>query len=264
MKSDVNKVNVLWTGGYDSSFRMVQLSKKDVTIQPYYLSVNRISEKNELNAIAEITDDINKNEETKCKILPLKIYNVSDVKEDKEITEAHLNLRKHSPLSAQYSWLRMFAKDHNIEGLELTIEKSGNNNNIAYESIKKFGATKLINNSVISYHIIDENKSSKDLIKIFGKFHFPNPSFMLTKKETLDEYKRLGFEDTVSKTWFCYNPINNEPCGLCNPCKSTIVEGMEFRFPESSLRRYKFRFFYNNINRLKNGLSRRFKKTLSK
>lgn len=38
-------INVLWTGGYDSSFRIVQLSKNKVTIQPYYLSDNRKCEK---------------------------------------------------------------------------------------------------------------------------------------------------------------------------------------------------------------------------
>ena len=35
----------LWTGGYDSSFRMVQLSKSNVMIQPYYLSDKRKCEK---------------------------------------------------------------------------------------------------------------------------------------------------------------------------------------------------------------------------
>lgn len=38
-------INVLWTGGYDSSFRMVQLSKSNVMIQPYYLSDKRKCEK---------------------------------------------------------------------------------------------------------------------------------------------------------------------------------------------------------------------------
>lgn len=252
-----NKVNVLWTGGYDSSFRMVQLSKMDVTIQPYYLSDNRKSEKNELNAIKEITNDINKNDETKCDILPLKIYNVSDVKEDNEITESYLNLKKHFPLGTQYDWLRRFTKEQNINGLELTIEKS--KNNIAYQTIQRFGATKLINNDVVPYRVIDENKSTEDVLKIFGEFHFPEPSFKLTKQEMLTEYKKLGFENTVIKTWFCYNPIKNKPCGLCNPCKSTIKEGMEFRFPKSSLRRYKLRAFY----RIRKGLFRRIKKILT-
>jgi len=257
MTNEINKVNVLWTGGYDSSFRMVQLLKKDVTVQPYYLSDNRKSEQNELNDIVEITDDINKNEGTRCEILPLKIYNVSDVKEDEKITEAYSNLRKYLPLGSQYDWLPRFAKEHNIKGLELGLEKA--ETSVAYNCIQKYGDVKFIDHDEVAYYIINQEKSTADLIKIFGSFHFPDPLFTITKQEMLKEYKKLGFETTVSKTWFCFNPINNKPCGLCNPCKSTIEEGMEFRFPKSSLRRYKLRFFYKSLSRLKNGLARRLK-----
>lgn len=257
MKTGVNKINVLWTGGYDSSFRMVQLSKMDVIIQPYYLSDNRKSEKNELNAIAEITNDIKNNEETKCQILSLKIYNVSEIKEDKEITKAYLNLRKYVPLGTQYEWLARFAKEHNIKDLELGIEKA--DTSIPYSCIKKFGETIFIDKGELSYHTINSKKSTDDLITIFGRFHFPEPLFTITKKETLNEYKKLGFENSASKTWFCHKPFNNEPCGFCNPCVATIKEGMEFRFPKTSLRRYKLRFFYNNLSRFKNRLDRRLK-----
>lgn len=87
-------INILWTGGFDSSFRMVQLSKKNVTIQPYYLCDNRVSEQNELSAITEITEDIKKHPETKCTILPLIKYKVEDIAPDNEITESYLRLRK--------------------------------------------------------------------------------------------------------------------------------------------------------------------------
>ena len=29
-------INVLWTGGLDSTFRILELSKADVEVQPYY------------------------------------------------------------------------------------------------------------------------------------------------------------------------------------------------------------------------------------
>ena len=34
---DFPTVHVLWTGGFDSSFRLVQLSKYQVNVQPYYV-----------------------------------------------------------------------------------------------------------------------------------------------------------------------------------------------------------------------------------
>ena len=45
---------VMWTGGFDSTFRICQLSRMDVVITPYYLCNNRPSEPNELNAINTI------------------------------------------------------------------------------------------------------------------------------------------------------------------------------------------------------------------
>lgn len=234
-------VNVLWTGGYDSSFRMVQLSKIGVVIQPYYLSDNRRSEKNELNAIAQITADIKKNPQTKCTILPLIVSNTSDVKPDAEITEAYYKLREIEPIGSQYDWLARFSKEHSLEGLELSVEKADSSTagNILNKTDTKID---LRNDGNVTYYKIDEDKSHPDIVKVFGQFHYP--LLNMTKIDMLAEYKRLGFEDTVTKTWFCFNPINNKPCGLCNPCKSTLSEGMEFRFPKSSLIRNKLRLVY--------------------
>ena len=39
----MKKVKVLWTGGFDSTFRVTQLSRMDVEIEPYYLSDGRLS-----------------------------------------------------------------------------------------------------------------------------------------------------------------------------------------------------------------------------
>ena len=236
-------VNVLWTGGYDSSFRMVQLSKIRVVIQPYYLSDNRRSEKNELNAIAQITADIKKNPQTKCTILPLIIFNTSEVKPDAEITKSYHKLRKVVPIGSQYDWLARFSKEHNLQGLELGIEKAASGKVVTIFN-KLNAKLELVHDGDVAYYQLDGNQSDPDLMNVFGRFHYPSPLYDMTKTDTLAEYKRLGFEDTVTKTWFCFNPINNKPCGLCNPCKSTLSEGMEFRFPKSSLIRNKLRLVY--------------------
>lgn len=242
MENNKEIINILWTGGFDSSFRMVQLSKKNVTIQPYYLCDNRLSEQNELSAITQITEDIKKHSETKCTILPLIKYKVEDIAPDNEITESYLRLREKTFIGSQYDWLPRFAKQKQISGLELSLEKAESSK--AQKCILEFGSLKPRNEGEISYYIIDKEKSNNDLVKVFGAFHFPVPLFETTKKEMVEEYKLLGFEETMNKTWFCFTPINNEPCGLCNPCMSAINEGMEFRFPRSSLKRYKHRIYY--------------------
>ena len=98
-------VKILWTGGFDSSCRMVQLSKYPVTVQPYYLRDNRVSEQKELEAIAAITSDIENHPETKCIILPLIQFNVADIKPDPEITEGYRRIRDLTGLGSQYDWL---------------------------------------------------------------------------------------------------------------------------------------------------------------
>lgn len=246
-------IKILWTGGYDSSFRMAQLSKHDVIIQPYYLCDNRASERNELAAISSITEDIEKHPETKCTILPLIKVNVKEVEPDREITEAYLRLKEQTSIGSQYDWLPRFAKQ--VNGLELCLEKAETSK--ARNCILKFGKIKTITEGKVTYCIIDNKNSSSDLIKVFGAFHFPLPLFEMTKLDMREEYVKLGFGESIDKTWFCFTPIDNEPCGLCNPCISSIKEGMDFRFSTAGLRRYKHRIFYKNLYRIKRKFIRR-------
>lgn len=228
--------------GFDSSYRMVQLSKNDITIKPYYLCDNRSSAKNELDAISAITADIKVHPETKCNILPLIQVKVTDIDTDAAITEAYYRLRKDVLIGSQYDWLARFAKTH--RGYELCLEKSA----IAHASkcIQTNGNLKLITEGNISYYIVDKEKSSSDLIQIFGEYHFPLPLYEITKLETIEEYRKLGFEKSMLKTWFCHHPINNEPCGLCNPCKTVIEEGLSFRLSQAGLKRHNTEIKYGS------------------
>jgi hypothetical protein len=102
---------------------MVQLSKYNVVIQPYYLYDNgRPSTKNELKAIADITEDIEEHHETQCKILPLIICNTSDVKPDQTITDAYYRLYETTSIGSQYDWLSRFSKEHGND-IELCLEQ---------------------------------------------------------------------------------------------------------------------------------------------
>lgn len=246
----MQKINVLWTGGYDSSFRIVELSKKNVIIQPYYLSDNRASEEYELSAISRITSDILNHPETKCQILPTLIFKTSEVKRDQDITNSYKAIREVVRIGSQYDWLARFAKEHNINNLELTIEKAASNK--ALVALESFGAElKYVEENNISFYEVDKN-SDYHILNIFGRFHFPAQTFNLSKLEMIEEYKKLGFEQAMLKTWFCHKPIRNQPCGVCNPCKSTLSEGMRFRFPKSSIIRSKFRLLYRAKERLGN------------
>ncbi len=84
----MKKVKVLWTGGFDSTFRVTQLSRMDVKIEPYYLSDGRLSEEYELNAIREITEYLEGLNETKAKFLHMVYHTLDELEKDCEIADA--------------------------------------------------------------------------------------------------------------------------------------------------------------------------------
>ena len=227
---------VFWTGGFDSTCRIAQLSRLDVIIQPYYLvdSKYRRSVPYELRAISEITHDIEKHPETRCEIKPLIKVDVSELNPSKEINGAYKRIRQQIALGIQYEWLARFALEY--PGIELCLEKEEEGH--IYTLFNKKGVINKITDGEISYLVFDKTKTDKDLYTVFGNFRLPLPLRERTKLELIEEYKRLGFERTMHKTWFCHNPVDGEPCGVCNPCKIVISDGLSFRLPPAAMKRH--------------------------
>jgi 7-cyano-7-deazaguanine synthase len=228
-------VKVLWTGGFDSTYRIVELSQFDVLIQPYYLmDKQRRSEKCELNAIREITADIEKHPGTRCRILPLITQQTSDINQDCEIVGAYNRLRNISYIGPQYIWLAEFARSN--KGLELCIETDDSHCGATW-CLRKNGKLKKIIEGDLVYWILDEANSSRDVMTVFGSLRFP--IIEITKLEMLEKYRVMGFSETMKKTWFCHTPVNGEPCGVCSPCRQAIEAGLAFRVPPAGLDRHK-------------------------
>ena len=235
-------IKVLWTGGYDSTYRMVELSGQDVIIQPFYLSdKHRRSEKFELNAIREISGDIEKHPGTRCRILPLITQKTSDLVQDREIVEAYNRLRDISYIGPQYIWLAEFAKS--IKGLELCVETDDSTRGATW-CLRKNGKLKKIIDGDLVYWILDEEKSSRDVMTVFGSLHFP--IIEITKLDMLENYYRMGFSETMKKTWFCHTPVHGEPCGVCSPCRQAIKAGLAFRVPPAGMERHKKEMYFNH------------------
>ena len=226
-------VEIFWTGGYDSSFRIAQLSQREVIIQPYYLSDQRRSESCELKAIEAITKALKESPQTKCEFRPLIYVSKDERKVDTEISDAFSQLKEQDYMGSQYEWLGTFARDH--RGIELSIHKDDK----AILLIQKHGALKKVCDDTIGdYYVLDEERCSDALKTLFGAFRFPLAT--ITKIEMKAEYAAMGLSSVADKTWFCYTPINGKPCGKCHPCQYTIQEGMKERFTTMALLRYQF------------------------
>lgn len=226
-------VEIFWTGGYDSTFRVVQLSRMDITVQPYYLSDNRTNEKYEVGAIEKITQLIRNHPDTKAEILPAIYISVEDRSASQPyIKDAYKRIFDKNWLGNQYVWLADFAVEH--PGVELSIEKGTNPVNL----INKNGGFKKCSDSEIGdYYVVDRDITDPDYYALFGNFSIP--LLELSKLDMKEFFMTHGYEDVMKATWFCHKPVNGKPCGQCNPCKGVVEEGMAERLDDEALKRYR-------------------------
>ncbi|PJR03863.1 7-cyano-7-deazaguanine synthase [Avrilella dinanensis] len=227
----MQQLKILWTGGWDSTFRILMLRKHNVTIVPYYVYFKgRKTNDDELAVICKIRDKIMTLPDTKASILDTVIFEESK-KISKDIQQAFLNLRNESFLGAQYVQLSELAL--RIEDLELGIHKDDK----AHKFIQEFGVLDKIKSEYGNVLILDKEKTSnKDVINLFGNFRFP--LLNLTKVEMKKIAEKEGVLHIMNETIFCHHLIKNKPCGYCNPCIYTIQEGLSYRFGNLGLIRY--------------------------
>ena len=103
-------VNILWTGGWDSTYRVIQLSMRDISIQPIYVKDGgRKSVPYELAAMEDIVSLLKTKSETKASLLPLKVIDITDIPENAEITEAYQLFKKEADMGLQHDWLARLA-----------------------------------------------------------------------------------------------------------------------------------------------------------
>ena len=271
----MNTYEMFWTGGFDSTFRLVQLSRLPIRLQPVFItgiaSDIRKSEKYELRAIKQIYELLSNKPTTKADLLPVKIvYNVrkpphyfdsafsySVLPHDHSVARAFRSLyiamieprhyqlaTKRGVLNAvnidtyldsQYQWCASYANSQNNH-IEIGI--TARYVKIFMDAIGSTDALVEINNEYFSTYILDQDKCiSSDGYKIFGHFSYPFYNF-LSKPELIKEYILMGCEDVMRKTWFCYDPIDDEPCGQCWTCLHTYRDGITDRFSPVALARY--------------------------
>ena len=217
---------VLWTGGFDSTYRMIELALQDVIVEPVYV-VNPIrrSRNIELSAMKTMLEMLRDSRRFRAEIRDIKVINREDIRISDEIHEAYDRLHESYGIGPQYEWLAPLSKD--IDNLEICIEKAPEGRLHSRDAI------------------ID---GSKDSETIFGDFVLP--IFDITEEEMVKNVKSWGCEDITSHIWFCNHPLESgmhgsgglhagyEPCGLCHPCRIKVESGMNKLLPTAALSRY--------------------------
>jgi len=239
----VTLTQVLWTGGWDSTFRILQLSRRDVIVQPYYLLCERNSERFELDAISTITRLIRNRKSTVCTLEDVITVPVNESEEHQDISNSYNSMSRVRKFGIQYDWLARLARE--INGLELAIHQDDK----AVIALNAFGRVKKIQDEQVGeYFVLDPANSSPEARRVFGNFRFPLLEH--TKVTMKEEAEAAGLMDIMNRTWFCYFPVNGQPCGICNPCIYTIDEGLSYRFDKVAMRRYRARKNRESLRRL--------------
>lgn len=225
------RIDVLWTGGWDSTYRVLSAAMVDHrTVVPHYIvDLGRASSLRELQAISEVRAVLaGIDPEAAARIEPLRITPVTEIVEDTELSAAYHRLTQQAHLGSQYDWLARYAKSKDLHHLELSVHVDDK----AYHFLKG----RVVATEEGSW-TFDERVDTDEAIFRFFDF----PLLEISKTQMKAEAERHGFIEALEKSWFCYSPIDQAPCGLCNPCRYTIEEGMEYRLPAKALRRHRTR-----------------------
>lgn len=222
-----NEIQVLWTGGWDSTFRVLDAVTKGLAVQPHYLvDYGRPSHAVEFLTIGLITQEI-KRRYPAAQIAWPRMIGVRDIPLDTITTEAFEHLKRIEYLGGQYDWIARYCKADGIKNLELCIHKEDR------ARIAIGTRASLVQNGDDPFYIVQDDGSNLSLVFKYYRL----PVLEMTKLEMKSISEERGFLDLMEMTWFCHSPRYGEPCGVCNPCIYTIEEGLSERLPPAALAR---------------------------
>jgi hypothetical protein len=228
--TDNDSVALLWTGGWDSTFQLLQLllgERRRVT--PYYvIAPQRPSTGVELWTMKRIKEHLIKEyPHTRELFQPTQYFDFVDILPDAEITEAFESLLKEKYMGSQYDWMARFCKQRGISDMQLCIHQDDKAHEVLEHVVSK--------NDQEPYPVfrLDPQLSRPSDVTVFCYFTFP--IFDLSKIEMSAIADEQGWQPMMNMTWFCHTPTRSmKPCGICNPCLYTIEEGLGWRIPVRS------------------------------
>lgn len=244
-------VHVFWTGGWDSTFRVLDLViHYESTVQPVYvIDSYRKSSSNELAAMEQIKQALNHSFPEKAHhLLPLKIINRDHIEVSPTIANQYATLRSDFEIGWQYEWLSAVVDELGATRVELSL--TGSSHDVMFRFLRE-------NTKEITYpggakaFVVEPWKPTNEFEAAMQLFHrFAFPLLHIPKPEMLTIARAHGFGDLLSLTWFCHYPIGNQPCGACYVCRHVIRDGLGSRMPKSALLRHKVWFLVHPLRLL--------------
>jgi len=228
MQEIKDRINIFWTGGQDSTFRLMQLlTTTSEIVQPHYVIRHEDSTGFEIETMIRVRRAIvRKFPDVRSRFLPTIYTNEDYLPTYKEIDEEINELRKIKKVNDQYQIMSRYCKKFNIKEIDVCYERD-----------------------------IDTLPGDIRLCNYFGKTNvfksFVNPLNEITKRECYQFARVNGWHDILKMTSFCRRPkIKIDACGVCGPCYDAMRNGLGFRLSLKSRIKGKilipFRNYYRN------------------
>jgi len=218
-------VRLLWTGGWDSSFRLLDVVVvQQRPVQPYHVPLRRGFAALEIAAMARIRERLAERfPEAAGLLLDLRLLEPPE-REGGVLHERYLALRKLSHPrvpGGQLYWLAATAEAHGLTDLELGLhaERGAPWYDLLRRNVERQdGSFRLSAGCAIPE------------LELFRPFLLP--LLDLSKAHMEERARQGGFADLLELSWFCYTPDRRgRPCGLCPPCRGTMAQGLGRRIP---------------------------------
>jgi hypothetical protein len=229
------ETNLLWTGGWDSTYRMLELVLvHGRVVQPYYhIDTDRGSTGAELRAMRQIKSRLfERHPETREFLLPTRYREIGDIAANPVFSDTVARLLEQGPTGIQWDWIGRFALETKIEDLEVCLVLADAPTSRALRTL--LPPEPPPNGEPVAL----AGRDRDDLVyQVFRFYRFP--LIYTTKPEIRALAEEHGFADLMALTWFCHKPrANGRPCGICTPCGSAVKFGLSERVPLWARLRY--------------------------
>lgn len=224
-------VNILWTGGWDSSYRVLHLAIVErVHVAPiYFRSPWRQTTKHELDAIRNILASLEKTRpEAAARIRPLRVFDMENNLDPADPFVAdHNQLRRNVRIGAQYALIARELHKLGLDEMEMCIHLGGQP--ARPDELRSLFDKRLERTRVhgVEHWNLSPSPTPDAVSRIFSRCRFP--LYDVTKLQTRELARRHGFEPLLHLTWFCHHPRSARPCGVCTPCRQTVADGFGWR-----------------------------------
>ena len=237
------EIRLLWTGGWDSTFRLLQLSQVEaVVVRPMYVRDRaRGSMANELAAMKDILPRVRAL--ARARVLDVDLYDAGAIRAgfpDEEVSAACARLAEEFRLVYQYELFALLCRGLDVRA-ECCVEDSPRSHAkavidaqcelVPLEDAPLAGA--------VRYRAVPKGTCGDGAL-VFARLDLP--MLAVSKVEAQRVSEQMGWMPIMHRTWFCFGPMRGRPCGLCGPCQDAMNEGMRWRLPLSARLRYHTRF----------------------